>query len=132
MLKAASRLNVVQVFGMQRRHAGGWFKKNIRVEENAGLRGNIAFCNVYFLLFNYTHEPCLSFCATSFIRLFCVFLEISYKTWEFDASSLARLFGLLVVPSALMYSLMIEENVIKNEAYGREVSYGLVPFPKEE
>ena len=75
MFRSAISKGIKNVHTTQRRHAGGWFNKNIRIEENAGLR------------------------------------EISYKTWEFDTSSLARLFGYLIIPSALVYSLMVEENV---------------------
>ena len=71
-----SRLGQVKgAIRFQKRNAGGWFKKNIRVEENAGLR------------------------------------EISYKTWEYDTGSLGRLFAILIIPSALVYNLMIQENV---------------------
>jgi hypothetical protein len=136
MFRAASRFGAQQVVKTQRRHAGGWFKKNIRVEENAGLR------------------------------------EISYRTWEFDAASMARLFFYGVVPSALIYSLVVEENVracrmcwsfrhlqfffvqqvltpflprllrlfvfcareqvIKNDQIGRHVLYGIVPKSADE
>ena len=137
MLRAASRINVGQVFHTQRRHSGGWFKKNIRVEENAGLRGNMVpikriFSLLLTILCYIFTEHMLSHSTTFHHRLFSCFLEISYKTWEFDAASLGRLFGYLIIPSALVYSLTIQENVIKNEAYGRDVSYGIVPFPKEE
>ena len=134
MFRAVSRFGAQQVVKTQRRHAGGWFKKNIRVEENAGLR------------------------------------EISYRTWEFDAASMARLFFYGVVPSALIYSLVVEENVracagltatcgffcvqqvltpflprllrlfvfcmreqvIKNDQIGRHVLYGIVPKSADE
>ena len=60
---------------VQRRFAGGYFNKNIRVEENAGLR------------------------------------EISYKTWEFDVGSISRLLGYMIIPGALFFTWVVEENV---------------------
>ena len=55
--------------------AGGFLKKNIYFEENAGLR------------------------------------ESSYKTWEFDQGSCARILGFLILPGIVIYNLMVDENV---------------------
>mmetsp|Transcript_9503 Transcript_9503/g.9558 ORF Transcript_9503/g.9558 Transcript_9503/m.9558 type:complete len:94 (+) Transcript_9503:68-349(+) len=81
-------MNCVQT---QKRFAGGFFKKNIWVEENSGIR------------------------------------EASYKTWEFDTSSLSRLLAMFILPSILFYTTVVEESKKKHKALGLKVEYGIMP-----
>ena len=75
-----------------RRRMGDWLHKNIRAEENAGLR------------------------------------EASYKTWEFDFSSIPRLVGYMFVPGLLFYVLAVEENKVKDAQIGKKTpGYGIIP-----
>lgn len=61
---------------MSKRNAGGYFKKNIFVEENAGMK-------VFKDSFHYSF-----FFPLQLIYFYEGLREISYKTWEFDAGSL--------------------------------------------
>ena len=82
----------VTTCGAQRRRMGDWLHKNIRAEENAGLR------------------------------------EASYKTWEFDFSSIPRLVGYMFVPGLLFYVLAVEENKVKDAQIGKKTpGYGIIP-----
>jgi len=65
--------------------------KNIRAEENAGLR------------------------------------EASYKTWEFDYSSIPRIVAYLVVPGLLFYTMAVEEAKQKDVQKLRKQTYGVMP-----
>jgi hypothetical protein len=74
------------------RHGGHWLHKNIRAEENAGLR------------------------------------EASYKTWEFDMTSIPRITLYLIVPGLLFYVLAVDENKAKDAQIGKKhAGYGVMP-----
>ena len=82
--------------GARRSMSGHWLHKNVRYEENAGLR------------------------------------EASYKTWEFDASSLPRLTAYMFLPGLLFYVLAVEENKVKDEQIGKKTNgYGVMPLAAE-
>jgi len=85
---AAARTGAQRV---QQRNGGHWLHKNIRNEENAGLR------------------------------------EASYKTWEFDFSSIPRLVSYLFLPGLLFYVLAKEEAMVKDAQIGRKgPGYGVI------
>lgn len=78
--------------GGARRGMGEWLNKNIRAEENAGLR------------------------------------EASYKTWQFDFTSVPRLAAYLFVPGLLFYVLAKDEMEAKDAQIGKKhKGYGIFP-----
>lgn len=92
MLASFARRPTAASAAPSRKMSGHWLHKNVRYEENAGLR------------------------------------EASYKTWEFDFSSVPRLAAYMFIPGMLFFVIAVQENEAKDAQIGKKTQgYGIMP-----
>lgn len=75
---------------------------------SAASRANFAFSRLAFKSQKRAHG---NFSGNSRVEEYAGLREISYWSWEFTATSIARITGYMIIPGALFYTTVVAEFV---------------------